>query len=155
MKSNNNPVARRTDVVVQELGEEVLVYNLQNNKAFCLNETSALVWKLCDGTNSVSDIQRLASQQVSAPVPADMVWLAIDGLRKENLLESSDNIPVAFEGMTRREVMKKVGLATVVALPIVSSLVAPAAAQAQSCAAPGDPCGAIQCCTGICEGICF
>ena len=40
------PRSRRNDLVVQEMDGEILIYNLTENKAFSLNETSALVWEL-------------------------------------------------------------------------------------------------------------
>jgi len=58
--------------------------------------------------------------------------LALDQLKKENLIENKDEIVADFNGMSRREVIRKVGLASVVALPLISSLVAPMAVSAQS-----------------------
>ena len=34
------PFARTADIVVQTLGEEILIYDLNTNKAYNLNETS-------------------------------------------------------------------------------------------------------------------
>ncbi len=126
------PVARKQDIIVQELKGEVLVYDLKIDKAFCLNETSALVWQLCDGESSVAEISRTVGKKLNSPANEDLVWLALDQLKKENLLANSEEVVANFDGMSRREVIKKVGLATMIALPIISSLVAPTAAQAQS-----------------------
>ena len=126
------PVSRKDDIIVQELKGEVLIYDLKENKAFCLNETSALVWQMCDGNKSVTEISQAISQKLKSPATEDFVWLAIDQLKKENLLANGEEILPAFDGMSRREVIKKVGLGTMIALPIISSLVAPTAAQAQS-----------------------
>ncbi|HZH35571.1 MAG TPA: hypothetical protein VEX64_12070 [Pyrinomonadaceae bacterium] len=43
MASKNIPKARENDLVVQELKDEVLIYDLKINKAYCLNETSAAI----------------------------------------------------------------------------------------------------------------
>ncbi len=51
MINNVFPIARKKDVVVQELPDEVLIYDLKSNKAMCLNEISAFVWHNCDGKN--------------------------------------------------------------------------------------------------------
>ena len=56
MNNPNNPMARQNGLVVQEMPDEVLVYDLDTNKAHCLNNSAALVWRACDGTNSVADI---------------------------------------------------------------------------------------------------
>jgi hypothetical protein len=112
---------------------EVLIYDLTESKAFCLNETSALVWQACDGQKSVTEISNLVSQKLKSSANEDLIWFAIDQLKKERLIENSEELPDNFAGMSRREVIKKVGLGTMIALPIVASLVAPSAAFAQSC----------------------
>ena len=48
-------MARQNGLVVQEMPGEVLVYDLDSNKAHCLNESAATVWRSCDGNNSVAD----------------------------------------------------------------------------------------------------
>lgn len=129
----NYPQARHNDLVVQEMPGEVLVYDLSSNKAHCLNETSANVWKACDGSNSIGDIARILGKSSSGNVSEDLVWLAIDQLNEKDLLVAKTSSP--FAGQSRREVIKKIGLASVVVLPIVASLVAPPNALASlSCA---------------------
>jgi hypothetical protein len=44
LKNNIKPISRKSHIVVQYFGNEILIYDLTENKAFCLNETSALVW---------------------------------------------------------------------------------------------------------------
>jgi len=46
------PQARSEDLVIQDIGDEVLVYDLTRHKAHCLNRTAALVWRKCDGTRT-------------------------------------------------------------------------------------------------------
>ena len=139
MNETQKPLARRQDLVIQEMTDEVLVYDLQTNKAHCLNETAAAIWKSCDGTNTIGDIARSLGKNTDE----DLVWLALDQLDEKNLLDAdkADKAPAKFAGQTRREVIKKVGLAAIVALPIVTSLVAPTVASAGSvCANPGCTC---------------
>lgn len=140
MNETQKPVARKADLVIQEMPDEVLVYDMQTNKAHCLNGTAASVWKSCDGRNTVADIAGLLGK-TGGSVPEDLVWLAIDQLNEKNLLDASAEAAPKFSGINRREVIKKVGLAAVIALPIVTSLVAPTVASAGSvCANPGCTC---------------
>src|SRR5690606_40050 len=93
----------------------------------------ALVWKSCDGKRSVSEIAEFVGSETGEQVSDDLVWLAIDQLNETNLLE--DQITVDFKGQSRRDALKKIGLASVIALPIVASLAAPQNALANmSCA---------------------
>lgn len=123
---------RQSNLVVQELQNEILIYDLDKNKALSLNGTASAVWRLCDGEKSVTEISRIMSRELNSPISEDLVWLALDQLQKENLLENTQTIKSKFEGISRREVIRKVGLATMVALPVISSIVAPTALHAQS-----------------------
>lgn len=164
MQKTDFPLSRGADLVVQDHNGEVLIYDLRKNKAFCLNETSSLVWQLCDGERSVPEITRLVSEKLNSSASEDLIWLALDQLKKEDLLANGDQISLNFAGMSRREVIRKVGMGTVVALPIVASLVAPTAVSAQSCLPEGvsceptpDPtqqcCPGLTCAAGICETV--
>ena len=139
MKSPQFPCARKAGLVIQDMPDEVLVYDLDTNKAHCLNKSAAFVWRSCDGKTSISDIARLFEIQTGDKVSDDFVWLAPDQLNENSLLESE--VKASFAGRSRREVIKKIGLASVVALPIVASLVAPKSAMAAvscACVTPGD-----------------
>ncbi len=126
-------MARQNGLVVQEMPDEVLVYDLDTNKAHCLNQSSALVWKSCDGSNSVGDIVRQFESTGGGKVTEDFVWLAIDQLNENGLLDGK--IAPRFAGQSRRQVLKTIGLASMVALPVIASLVAPKNAMAAaSCA---------------------
>ena len=130
-----NPKARQKNIIVQNAGEETLVYDLDANKATSLNSTSGLIWKSCDGNNSIEDIADIVETKTGEKVNVDLILFALDQLKKENLLEDSEDIRTGFDGLSRREVIKKVGFTSMVALPIVASLTAPMAVSAQSCAA--------------------
>ncbi|CAN5352018.1 hypothetical protein BH20ACI2_BH20ACI2_20860 [soil metagenome] len=123
MNNPNNPMARQKGLVVQEMPDEVLVYDLDSNKAHCLNQSAALVWKSCDGNNSVIDIVREFETNGGGKASEDLVWLAIDQLNEKGLLEGE--MKPRFQGQSRRQVIKTIGLASMVALPVIASLVAP------------------------------
>lgn len=140
LKNQFKPQARLADLVVQELGGEILIYDLRTNQAFCLNETSALVWQDCDGSKTVAGIAEDLSQKTRSKVGEDFIWLALDGLKKNNLIENETDFAHDFAGLSRREAIRKIGLASLVALPLVASLTAPTAVQAQSVVCSGQNC---------------
>ena len=147
----NKPKARRDNIVVQELENETLIYDLNENRAFCLNETSALIWQLCDGSNSIVDISDELSKKLKINIEIDFVSLALDQLERDGLLDGKSRD--YFNGLSRREVVRKIGFASIVTLPVVSSLVVPTTASAQSCLITGtDNCGNdnSQCCSNSC-----
>lgn len=118
------PKSKTGGIVVQNLHDETLIYNLSTNQAFCLNETSAKVFNACDGFTTFEELK--SRHQLTD----DVIYFALDGLKKENLLE--DDYVSPFGEMNRRQVIRQVGLAGVIALPLISSIVAPAAAHAAS-----------------------
>lgn len=128
MNNPNNPLARQNGIVVQEMPDEVLVYDLDTNKAHCLNHSAAFVWKSCDGNNSVGDIVKQFEATGGGKVTEDFVWLAIDQLHENGLLQNE--VAPKFQGQSRRQVLKTIGLASMVALPVIASLVAPTSALA-------------------------
>jgi hypothetical protein len=158
-KMNNSqfPTARKNGLVVQEMPDELLIYDTENNKAHCLNQTAAFVWKSSDGNRSVTDISDLYSMESGNKMTEDLVWLAIDQLSENDLLEKE--IKSAFAGQSRRDVIKKIGFASVIAFPVVASLVAPKNAMAAAscaCKVPSDCAGQVGCAsTKSCNaGIC-
>jgi hypothetical protein len=148
-----NPKARVEGIVVRELPDEVLIYDMETHKAVCLNSTAAEVWRLCDGRRTASDIRKTLEKSAKGSVPEELVWLALEQLDKDKLLVSRVTRPAALVGVSRREMIRKVGLAAAIALPVVVSLVAPTAAQAggSGCVASGGPCNVGgDCCSNSC-----
>ncbi len=147
-------MARQNGLVVQEMPDEVLVYDLDTNKAHCLNQSAAFVWKSCNGDNSITDIVRQFESNGTGKVTEDFVWLAIDQLNENGLLENE--VAPRFQGQSRRQVLKTIGLASMVAVPFIASLVAPQSALGAiscACTSPG-PCINMTSClsTTICNG---
>ena len=123
------PKARTTELIEQEADNELLIYDLQINKAYTLNETSKIVFKACDGENSFDGLKE------EHKYTDDLIFLALDELKKNNLLQTDYTSP--FAGMSRREVIRKVGIASMIALPVIATLSAPTPAMAASvCVAP-------------------
>lgn len=146
MKNQNNPTARQQGLVVQEMPGETLVYDVDSNKAHCLNQSAAFVWRSCDGNNSVGDIVKQFEISGGGKVTEDFVWLAIDQLNDNDLLETT--MPPRFKGQSRRQALKTIGLASVVALPVIASLVAPPSALGSvscACATPAECIGRTGC----------
>lgn len=145
------PDARKEGLVIQELADEVLVYDLQRHKAHCLNHTAAWVWKHCDGRATVAEMARLLQAESKAPHNEGIIWLALEQLERDHLLSGRIPHPSATPRLSRRELVGQLGLVAAIALPLVTSIVAPTASQAASCLQQGASCSSgSQCCSGIC-----
>ena len=132
------PTARMEEIVVLDAQDEALVYDLRSNKAHCLNSTAASVWRSCDGSNTVVDICGLLEEKYNARVTDDFVWLALDQLEDIGLL--TGGLTRHDRVGSRREMLKRIGLASMIAVPIIASVVAPRSAYAAAscaCVNPG------------------
>lgn len=152
LRTQTKPLARKEGLVIQELPDEVLVYDLDRDRAHCLNETAAFVWQRCDGRTTAGEIARSLGTKVNAPVDEKVVWFAIDQLKRNHLMNNTGVAPQLAAGMNRREMVRALGLAAVIAVPVVTSIVAPTPAQAVTCIANGGPCTlSVQCCSNNCQ----
>ena len=133
------PKAKSDDLVVQESGKDLLIYDVSENRAICLNKTCVLIWEKCDGTRSPLDIQKELQEQIGVEIKEDLVWFGLEQLDREGLLLGDDRISEVHNSISRREMIRRIGLTSAIALPIVSSLVAPSAALAQSVCVPPNP----------------
>ena len=144
------PRARQEDLVVTDLQDEVLVYDLTRHRAHCLNRTAARVWRHADGKKTVEQIAATLQAELEAPIDEAMVRLALRQLGRAHLLEGPRDGWADGSRQTRRDLLRKaarIGLIAA-AVPAVLSLVAPTPVAAASA-----PCGAACANNGACTGL--
>jgi hypothetical protein len=137
-----HPKARQDRLLVQQLDGETLVYDERTHRAHCLDARAGRVWSLCDGTRSVAEIAQAYGE--GAQGEAVVSWTVAE-LAKARLLDDSPS--TEREALSRRAMVKRVGLA---AIPIILAVTAPRArAAVSSCASVGQPCTTKPCCPGL------
>jgi hypothetical protein len=125
------PVWREADLIIRELAGETLVYDRQRHKAHCLNRPAAVVWRHCDGKRSVDELAAIVQTELGVPVGAEVVQLALARLHKCHLLQGEHPRWSDEARGSRRDFLRKLGVATV-AVPVVMTIFAPTAAAAAS-----------------------
>src|SRR5271170_1954364 len=139
--TNPMPKAKTERLIVKEIDDETLIYDMGRHAASCLKDFAAKVWRQCDGEKSVADIADALGEDGRA------VWVALHQLNKSKLLVEEIALPPTMRtGKSRREVARRLGLG---AAAFVTSIVAPTAAHA-SCGGPFQPCSGVG--TGTCCG---
>ncbi len=118
------PRARKDGLVVKRLDDEVLVYDLERDKAHSLNSIAAFIWQKCNGRRTVGAVAEALGKEFKVPAEQQTVWLALDQLSKFNLLETKVTRPAGMPQITRRQMMR-IGAAAAFALPVIVSIVAP------------------------------
>ncbi len=122
------------DVSVRELAGEFVVYDATRKRAHALNTTVADVWRLCDGTRPSDQIVEVLSRRYSLPPEEaqSILLMSLQRLERAGLLSEpwqGDHRPVP----TRRQALRTMaGFGGAALLPVIHSLAAPHAAQAQS-----------------------
>lgn len=153
---SQRPMRRTSGLVVKEAGAELLVYDLERHRAHSLNPVAAAVWRACDGTRETSALAATVADETGRSVPGEVLRYAVQSLGRARLLTTA----VCGEGLTRRDLIRRLGPAVVVLLPVVATVVAPTPVQAQSCTPNFAPvqCTSDTCCSGCCctslGGIC-
>ena len=145
---------RRRSAIVRHLAEECLIIDTETNHAHCVNDSAARIWQLCDGKTTVASMTARLNQEFESSVDEAFVWMALKKLLRAGLLPRNTAFPNEVVLMTRRKALQKVGGAAALALPFVSSILIPTAAQAASCLHNGRQCVSnSQCCSGICKNL--
>jgi hypothetical protein len=152
------PQARTQGLIVQELGNESLVYDRDTDVAHCLTEVAARVWRGCDGAR---DLAALAS---FADVTDDVAAAAVAELGEKGLLAGLPEPSANEYGLSRRGALGRIAKygAGAASIPLIVSAVAgtPAAfaytpgGLNASCNVPGTsgPCASGFTCTGnVCK----
>src|SRR5882724_2677372 len=150
------PAARREGLVVRKLNEDVLIYDTKTNHAHSLNQNAALIWEHCDGKRTLGDLSNVLHANGAVDVPGkereQLTWIAVDQRQRSGLLLGQVASPESVRRLTRRQLIKAAGIAALIAVPVVSTIVAPKAAQASTCLASGQGCtSSAECCSGLCS----
>ena len=112
----------RDQLVVEDLGAELMIYDQKRNRAFCLNQKAAFIWQRCDGKTTVGELAAKLAHSSGEAIDEKVVHFALQSLFQDGLLEPCTFEPVVPVGMTRRQVIQKIGVRAAVALPLVTAL---------------------------------
>jgi hypothetical protein len=126
------PAVRRSGLVVRELPDETVVYDLDRHQAHCLNRTAAIVFRGADGTRDVEQLGALLGEgaDVGREARESVVRTALDQLAAAQLLDAGPSLPDPVESPSRRAVLRRAGLGAALLLPAVASVLAPTPAEA-------------------------
>jgi hypothetical protein len=136
------PAARADDLLVKEVLDETLVYDLKSHKAHCLSPAAALIWRHCDGRTTVPALVKLVHEKLSIRADEAMIWAALARLDKARLLRDRVVLPKSSDRYTRRSLGRKLLTAGMAAMVVSVVVPTPAAAASGFCGhAFGANCG--------------
>jgi hypothetical protein len=128
------PAARSLDqFCIEQVGDDVVLYDIERIQYHSLNSFAYSVWRLCDGQRTTAAICSLLADSIPEVRP-EAVSLAIAEIGEAGLL---DEPAERFDARIQRRTVLKLAAAGVigaVGLPLVQSITAPSAeAQATTC----------------------
>jgi hypothetical protein len=124
----SRPRARQDGLLVEAVGEELLLYDQKSHTAHCLSPTAACVWRHCDGEHDVAGLAQFAG------VSEDLIADALHELREKDLLDAEPQIMQStIPGESRRQAIGRVArYGAAAAAPFVVSATAATPAMASS-----------------------
>src|ERR1700733_1989757 len=128
------PRARQDGLLVETVGEQLLLYDQNTHTAHCLRPVAACLWRHCDGERDVAELANLAGAS------EDRVADALHELREKDLLAAEPELMQStIPGVSRLEAIVRVaryGAAAAAGSMIVSATAA-TPAMASSGETPG------------------
>lgn len=120
MKTNILPTARKSNLVVQDADKELLIYDVDRHKAFCLNETLRLILEQCDGKTTFEQASANIKKVLRTDLDNQIFWMALGQLKRNHLLDELEPIPEIPKVSRRDLVMSTMALG--ISLPAVFAL---------------------------------
>jgi hypothetical protein len=123
------PVARDEGLLVEQVGDETVVFDADTKEAHCLSALAAVIFANCDGKTSVEDLARIASDKTREPVDTSQVMNALAQLEERDLMEPRAPREI---GLSRRTMLQRTAAlgGAVAASPLITSVIAPTSAAA-------------------------
>jgi hypothetical protein len=127
MTSTLRPCKLQGDrITMRSIEAELLIYDESTHRAWCLNPSSACIWQLCDGRNTMGEIAARAANELGHAVNEELVLFTLQELQEEGLLQGAI-VEAVPRGASRREMIGKMGLAAAALLPVIAAVTAPPA----------------------------
>lgn len=122
------PRARQDGLLVETVGEELLLYDQDSHIAHCLSPIAACVWRHCDSEHDVTELAELAGAS------EDLVADALSELREKDLVDPEPPLMQnTVPGVSRRQAIGRIArIGAAAAAPFVVSATAATPAMAAS-----------------------
>jgi hypothetical protein len=138
---------KQRKLIVRRIDDELLVFDEETSTAHCLNGIAGEMWMACERESSVIEVTEVLRPRWP-DIEEEVVAASLSKLAAAGLLEETTAQENISHG--RRQLIRGLGFAAAVALPIVvTSVLIPSPAAAASCASIGHSCATKPCCPGL------
>src|SRR5262245_59882881 len=122
---------RVTTVQVEQLGDELCIYDWKRHQVHTLNATATALWRHCDGETTIPEMVDRLGEEWNTANSEPLVELGISQLTAARLLQGGVTRRAERSGLSRRDLIRRLGPAAVL-IPVITSITAPTPLEAQS-----------------------
>src|SRR5687768_1789137 len=116
------PRAQRSGFLFKPVGNQLVVFDQSRQQLHVLSQTTALVWRHCDGRHTVAELIELVGGELGTPVDERLITLALAQLDEARLLEDRLAPAAGEPSVSRRDLLHMAGaLAAGFMLPTITS----------------------------------
>jgi hypothetical protein len=101
----SRPVARTERLLVEAVGDETVIFDLESRSSHALKPLAAAVFNYADGSHTVAEISELVSYRLATPVTEEEVVEVVAQLAELDLLDAPE-LDVDGSGLSRRDALK-------------------------------------------------
>ncbi|GJQ48662.1 MAG: hypothetical protein HKUEN01_10480 [Candidatus Kuenenia stuttgartiensis] len=86
----SKPKKKQKGVIIQDIGKEVVLRNVDEKTIHVLNTTARIIWELCDGEHTIGDIERKLRETFSIPDDTNIrndIVNTLNALTEKGMLE--------------------------------------------------------------------
>ena len=135
----DKPRARQSDLFSEEIHGDRVIYDNRNNKVHHLNPTMSWVWSHCDGSRTIDELIAALHSDTGCDDARGLIGSGLKQLAEANLLEPGSVDLTTLED-ERSTVSRRAAVVAGIsmAVPIMTSILAPTPAAAKSHPDKGD-----------------
>ena len=90
---NQEKPLHKNDLTLKDLGDEFLIYSAERKEIHVVNPTGRMIWDMCDGMHSISDMENELRTHFSVPAERDLaadILTTIGTFREKGLLQNEN-----------------------------------------------------------------
>jgi len=114
------PLVRKRELIGRKLGDQTLVYDLKFHMVHCLNGTTSVFRKHCDGATDAGEMAERRQNEIGLPLDESLAQIALQQLLDSHLIHASSVVLPIVPSHSRRVIAPKVPRGDALPIPVAS-----------------------------------
>jgi hypothetical protein len=90
---NQEKPLHKVNLTLKDLGDEFLIYSSERKEIHVINPTGRMIWDMCDGLHTISEMEKELREHFSVPAERDLaadIQATIGTFREKGLLQNEN-----------------------------------------------------------------